>query len=135
MGEALFAIVAQLVELRLPKPKVAGSSPVYRSIINLNLNANPNLALVSRLMARVNVNVVVVFVFLVLAVLDFIPMSFPARMIFPLPFLPISRATLYCCLLTIPHIRNNDKLEPSQSYTNLLRTLQQDTCLQNWHYI
>ena len=25
------AIVAQLVELRLPKPKVAGSSPVYRS--------------------------------------------------------------------------------------------------------
>ena len=26
------AIVAQLVELWLPKPKVAGSSPVYRSI-------------------------------------------------------------------------------------------------------
>ena len=26
-----FAIIAQLVERRLPKPKVAGSSPVYRS--------------------------------------------------------------------------------------------------------
>lgn len=26
------AIIAQLVERRLPKPKVAGSSPVYRSI-------------------------------------------------------------------------------------------------------
>ena len=89
MGEALFAIVAQLVELRLPKPKVAGSSPVYRSIINLNLNANPNLTLVSQLMARVNVNVVVVFVFLVLAVFDFIPMSFPARMIFPLLWLTL----------------------------------------------
>ena len=28
------AIVAQLVELWLPKPKVAGSSPVYRSVAN-----------------------------------------------------------------------------------------------------
>lgn len=28
------AVVAQLVEHWLPKPRVAGSSPVYRSIIN-----------------------------------------------------------------------------------------------------
>ena len=27
----IFAVVAQLVEHRLPKPRVAGSSPVYRS--------------------------------------------------------------------------------------------------------
>ena len=28
---SFFAVVAQLVEHRLPKPRVAGSSPVYRS--------------------------------------------------------------------------------------------------------
>ena len=55
--------MAQLVEHWLPKPRVAGSSPVYRSLI--------------------------VSVFVVLAVLDFVPIPFPARMIFPLLWLSL----------------------------------------------
>ena len=35
------AIVAQLVELWLPKPKVAGSSPVYRSRYWIRTRINP----------------------------------------------------------------------------------------------
>ena len=32
------AVVAQLVEHQLPKLRVAGSSPVYRSVVNLTIN-------------------------------------------------------------------------------------------------
>ena len=34
LGPLSYAVIAQLVEQRLPKPQVAGSSPVYRSAKN-----------------------------------------------------------------------------------------------------
>ena len=37
------AIVAQLVELWLPKPKVAGSSPVYRSVVMNEIKKTPKV--------------------------------------------------------------------------------------------
>ena len=39
-GSFFNAVIAQLVEQRLPKPQVAGPSPVYRSNITLTLTSN-----------------------------------------------------------------------------------------------
>ena len=41
-AEGKHAIVAQLVEHWLPKPRVAGSSPVYRSRPAMNTNLHPH---------------------------------------------------------------------------------------------
>ena len=42
-GQAAQAIVAQLAERRLPKPQVAGSNPVCRSLLNKKRGRNTSI--------------------------------------------------------------------------------------------